>query len=58
MDPTILAIGIGFAAQIAVISYSYGVINQKVKDVDTRLERVENKLNGVHSSYDGNDRRK
>jgi len=57
MDPTIVAIGIGFAAQLAIISYSYGKINQKVEDVDTRLERVENKLNG-YTSYDGKERRK
>ena len=46
MDSTLVAMGIGFAVQLIVIGYSYGGLNQKVKDVDTRLARVENKLNG------------
>lgn len=46
VDFTALAIVMGFVVQLAFISYSYGTINQKVADIDKRLERVEKTLNG------------
>ena len=58
MDPNIIAMGVGFAVQLLFMGYSYGGLNQKVKDVDARLERVENKLNGRLSPYDSKEGRK
>lgn len=31
---------------IATVAFSYGSLSQKVKDMDRRLERIENRTNG------------
>ena len=47
MDGGLVGLAGLVVVNIAAVAFSYGALNQKVKDIDKRLGRVEEKLDKI-----------